>query len=113
MHRFEFRNHPPTVMTRKPLKEIRVDIGGEEILIQIFSKLINFSHWKDGEERWATVQNDKGVRLYTPNSPSKDLWKPRIPVATVYFDYWQAHKKDILQFSIPLVGTQVMTSQKK
>lgn len=88
-------------MTRKPLKEILVDIGGEEILIQIFPKCINFSHWKDGEERWATVKNDKGVRLYTPNSPSKDLWKPRIPVATVYFDYWQGAKKTYYSFRYP------------
>ncbi len=88
-------------MTPEPLKEIRVDIGGEEILIQIFPKCINFCHWKDGKERWATVKSDKGVRLYTPNSPTKDLWQPSIPVATVYVDSWQGHKKTYYSFRYP------------
>lgn len=59
----------------RPKNELRVDLGGELVLIQIYDNSISISHKKDGKERWVTVKNDKGVRLYTQKSKSKDLWK--------------------------------------
>ena len=71
-------------MGPKPKKEFEVNLDGETILVQIFEKSISISHEMNGVERWATVKNDKGVRLYTNNSKSKDLWHG----PTVYYKNW-------------------------